>query len=192
MTDPTICIRISNDRSESAPKWADKRTGLITCSAQKMNFLEQLTAEYYQHQGYYVRLNVRVLPRPNGGFDGELDVLAFEPKKKILAHIETSWDALTWSKRKARFLRKFRFSEAQYRKILGLPFKKLVKRVVTGGTLSVPQNEKWKDIEILTTPMFLREVGAYLLDKHPGRKAVPEHMPCLRSIQFYSHYVKKA
>ncbi len=36
------------------------------------NFLEQLVAEWYEHQGYFVRRNVQVGKRTKGGYEGEL------------------------------------------------------------------------------------------------------------------------
>jgi len=71
------------------------------------NFLEQLVAEWYEIQGYFVRRNVKVGRRPKGGWDGELDVVAFHPRKKHLIHIEPSTDALPWGQRQKRFEKKF-------------------------------------------------------------------------------------
>src|SRR5690349_2182454 len=48
-------------------------------SVSMFNFLEQLVAEWYEFQGYFVRRNVRVGPRAGGGHAGELDVVAFHP-----------------------------------------------------------------------------------------------------------------
>lgn len=64
-----------------------------------MNFLEQLVSEWYEFQGYFVRRNVRIGLRANGGYEGELDVLALHPGKKRLLHIETSMYAGSWEKR---------------------------------------------------------------------------------------------
>lgn len=41
------------------------------------NHLEQLVAEWYEHSGYFVRRNVLVGLRRNGGYECELDVVAF-------------------------------------------------------------------------------------------------------------------
>jgi len=71
------------------------------------NFLEQLVAEWYEFQGYFVRRNVRVGKRVRGGFSGELDVVAFNPDKKHLVHIEASSDAWSWQIREKTFARKF-------------------------------------------------------------------------------------
>lgn len=53
------------------------------------NHLEQLAAEWYEYRGYFVRRNVRVGPRAQGGHEGELDIVAFDPRKVALVHIET-------------------------------------------------------------------------------------------------------
>jgi hypothetical protein len=59
------------------------------------NFLEQLVAEWYQYQDYFVRTNIRVGRRAKGGHEGELDVVGFNPALGKLVHIETSMDILT-------------------------------------------------------------------------------------------------
>jgi hypothetical protein len=71
------------------------------------NFLEQLAAEWFEFQGYYVRRNVRVAPRANGGHEGELDIVAFNPSTRRLVHVESSMDADSWKQRELRFARKF-------------------------------------------------------------------------------------
>lgn len=72
-----------------------------------MNHLEQLVAEWYEYRGYFVRRNVQVDPRPNGGYNCELDVVAFHPEKHHLAHIEPSMDAHSWAKREQRYTKIF-------------------------------------------------------------------------------------
>ena len=85
-----------------------------------MNFLESLAAEWYSIQGYFVRSNIKANRRVNGGWDNEIDVLAFDPSSGKLVHLETSWDALTWAKREERYVsKKFTFTDDQYSKIIG-------------------------------------------------------------------------
>ena len=52
-----------------------------------MNFLETLVAEWYEYTGYFVRTNPRTRKRAKGGWDVELDVLAFAPGDQRLIHI---------------------------------------------------------------------------------------------------------
>lgn len=71
------------------------------------NFLEQLAAEWYEYNGYFVNRNVHVGRRPKGGWECELDVVAFNPSTKHLVHIEPSMDSDRWDKRETRFRKKF-------------------------------------------------------------------------------------
>lgn len=57
------------------------------------NYLEQLVGEWYEYRGYFVRRNVLVGKRAKGGYDCELDVVAFHPAKHHLVQIEPSMDA---------------------------------------------------------------------------------------------------
>ena len=42
-----------------------------------MNFLEQLITEWYGYKGFFVRNNVKYGKRAGGGYEGEMDVVAF-------------------------------------------------------------------------------------------------------------------
>jgi len=48
------------------------------------NYLEQLLVEWYEYQGYFVRNNVLVGKRNQGGYETELDIVAFHPEKNTL------------------------------------------------------------------------------------------------------------
>lgn len=71
------------------------------------NHLEQLVAEWLEYKGYFVRRNVKVGKLAHGGFEGELDIVAYHPIDNHLIHIEPSIDAHTWVKREQRFQKKF-------------------------------------------------------------------------------------
>jgi hypothetical protein len=72
-----------------------------------MNHLERLIGQYYEWQGYIVRLNTLVGRRPQGGYECELDICAFHPGTNHLVHVEPSLDAHNWQTREARFTKKF-------------------------------------------------------------------------------------
>ena len=72
-----------------------------------MNFLEQLLAEWFEYRGYFVRRNVRVGPRSKGGYECELDIVAFHPERKHLVHVEPSTDADSYEIRDRRYEKKF-------------------------------------------------------------------------------------
>ena len=58
-----------------------------------MYFLEQIAAEWYSYNGYFVQTNIKFGKREKGGWKGEMDVIAFHPIEKKIIHIETSMDA---------------------------------------------------------------------------------------------------
>lgn len=154
-----------------------------------MNFLEQLAAEWYAVQGFFVRTNVKANRRSNGGWGNELDVLAFKPGSGELVHLETSWDALTWDGRKNRFItKKFVFSSKQYAQLIGHAPLSIKKRAVVGTSHSCPEATWAEDIEVVTVPRFVAEICAGLKGKHPLRDIVPETYPRLRAIQFALSY----
>ncbi|MGH8015971.1 MAG: hypothetical protein ACREBV_07260, partial [Candidatus Zixiibacteriota bacterium] len=72
-----------------------------------MNHLENLIVEYYDWKGYLVKRNIKVGRRLKGGWEMELDVVAFNPHTKHLIHLEPSLDALSWPERERRFSKKF-------------------------------------------------------------------------------------
>lgn len=59
------------------------------------NHLEQLIAEWYEYQGYFVRRNILVGKRAKGGYECELDVVAFHPERQHLVHIAR--EKVAWS-----------------------------------------------------------------------------------------------
>lgn len=72
-----------------------------------MNHLEKLLFQYYDWHGYLVKRNIKVGPLGHGGWECELDIVAYDPQKKHLVHIEPSLDADSWGKREIRFKKKF-------------------------------------------------------------------------------------
>lgn len=88
------------------------------------NYLEQLTAEWYEHRDFFIRRNILVGRRSKGGYEGELDVIGFRPAgpkgKAALLHVETSMDADSWAEREERFTRKFATGERYIRDLFGM------------------------------------------------------------------------
>tara|TARA_R110001606_G_C15372631_1_gene649686 strand:+ start:2084 stop:2566 length:483 start_codon:yes stop_codon:yes gene_type:complete len=72
-----------------------------------MSHLENIIAEYYDWKGYLVKRNIKVGKLGHGGWEMELDVMAFDPHTGHLVHIEPSIDAHSWSVREQRFAKKF-------------------------------------------------------------------------------------
>ncbi len=149
------------------------------------NHLESLVAEWYELQGYFVRRNVQVGKRPKGGYECELDVVAFHPQLKSLVHIEPSLDADSWAVRERRYRKKFEAGRKYIPQLFpGIPIPAHIDQIalfVYGGTNV--------DREIAGgRVMFIREFMADIRKEIGGRKiskaAVPEEFPLLRTLQF--------
>ena len=155
-----------------------------------MNFLEQLAAEWYEYSGYFVRTNVRARKRSQGGWEAELDVLAFLPSNKELIHIETSGDADSWAERKKRFLnKKFVFNNSEYEEMIGSSLSMIKRIAIAGWTRSSKSDLKWEEgIEVLLIPEFLSRIMAGLHSHDFMREAVPENYQILRTIQMVHEY----
>ncbi|MEW6094334.1 MAG: hypothetical protein AB1531_10260 [Chloroflexota bacterium] len=153
------------------------------------NHLEQLIAEWYEYQGYFVRRNIFVGKRAKGGYECELDVVAFHPLKKHLVHIEPSLDADSWSIRETRFRRKF---DAGRKYILGL-FNgvDIPLRIDQFAVFVFASTTTHKEIgggKIIIVDDLLKEIFHELRDKHLASSAIPEHLVILRSFQFVTEY----
>lgn len=155
-----------------------------------MNFLEQLVAEWYEYDRYFVRSNVRTRKRKKGGFDVELDVLAYDPSNKILLHVETSGDANSWEERKNRFLKKkFILEKEEYEEILGHKVSKIRRIAVVGYVHSTKADLNWgQDIEVVLVPDLIKRITEKLGSQHPMKEAVPEGFPILRAMQMAIAY----
>ncbi|TAH45024.1 MAG: hypothetical protein E6R11_04240 [Rhodocyclaceae bacterium] len=154
-----------------------------------MNHLEELTAEWYEFRGYFVRRNVQVGRRPKGGYECELDVVAFCPQRKHLVHVEPSMDANTWKVREARYKKKF---EAGRKYIPGL-FKGItipssIEQVALLGFASNSNVKTLAGGRVMTSAEFLAEITSEVGKLRIATAAIPEQFPLLRTIQFaYQH-----
>jgi hypothetical protein len=153
------------------------------------NFLEQLVAEWYECQGFFVRRNFRVGKRVKGGYEGELDVVAFHPKEKRIVHIEASSDASSWERREESFRQKF----AKGRKYISEVFPDIDVSGINVEAIALLAEVRGKKHpskvgEGTVKPMdeFLDEIKAWL----PGstERVIPEQYVILRSLQLAKDY----
>jgi len=149
-----------------------------------MSHLEDLLCEYYEWQGYIVRRNIKVGRLAHGGWEGELDIVAYHPQTGELLHLEPSLDALSWATREPRFQRKFRVG-AKYMKDV-LPWIERRKRPRQIAVL-VSRGNGRKQLgtgEVRTVDEFVTEIrDAVRQGGKMSGGAVPEQYPLLRTIQ---------
>ena len=156
------------------------------------NFLEQLVAEWYEYRGYFVRRNVPVGKRTKGGPECELDIVALDPVRQHLVHIEPSMDAESWEKRERTFRKKF---DAGLKYIPGLfpglELPEKIEQVAIFAFASRVNHPTLAGRQVLLVSDLMREIMEDLSDKKIASAAVPEHHPILRTLQFVVEYRKK-
>ena len=149
-----------------------------------MNHLEKLIRQYYEFMGYIVKGNVKVGKLQGGGWEGELDIIAYDPITAHLVHIEPSIDAHSWSTREMRFAKKFA-SGRKYITSVVFPwldddhpldqiavFPSGSRAMVAGG------NVRSIDSIIRDIKNLVKEQGK------AAKNAIPEEYDLLRTIQF--------
>lgn len=155
------------------------------------NFLEQLASEWYAYKGYFVRQNVLVGKRARGGYECELDVVAFNPETKHLVHMEPSMDCYSWGKREARYHKKFQAGKKHIPALFrGTTLPTEIEQIALFEYASSKQHETVGGGKVKLVREFLKEIKEDLSSKMINNNAVSEHMPLLRMIQFMCHYNK--
>ena len=157
-----------------------------------VNFLEQLVAEWYEYRGYFVRRNVKVGKRQKGGYECELDVVAFHPGIKDLVHIEPSTDASSWEMREKRYTKKFDAG----RKYIPEMFPGLLDDTTTPEQIALlvfaprTQERSLAGGRVVHVSGFLAEIVQHFKGFSMMSAGVPEGFPILRTFQFVVEYRK--
>ena len=155
------------------------------------NFLEQLIAEWYELQGYFIRKNLLVGRRPKGGYECELDVVAFHPGKGHLIQVEASMDAASWSEREKRFEKKFEAGKKyipELFKDLGIP--QHIDQIAVLVFASKQNRDTLAGGRIMLGNELLEEIFADLQHRSIYSRTIPEQFPILRALQFVAQYRK--
>ena len=146
------------------------------------NHLEDLTAEWLEFNGYFVRKSVLVGKRDKGGHEGELDVVAVHPHTKHLLHIECSLDADTWETRERRFTAKFERGRRYIAPLFGgldiSPEPDQVALLLSGGGRTQIGGGR-----IVWVADFIADIMAKLSTRSPFKMAVPSTLPLIRTMQ---------
>jgi len=153
------------------------------------NHFEQLVAEWYEYQGYFVRRNINVGKRPQGGYECELDIVAFDPETKKLVHIEPSLDTDSWAKRENRYLKKFNAGKKHIPQIFkGFEIPPNIDQIALFLFASTENHKEIAGGKIMLVSELLVIISKELSKFKVAKKAVPEHFPLLRTIQFVMEY----
>lgn len=150
-----------------------------------MSHLETLIAEFYNWKGYLVKRNVKVGRLSHGGWEMELDVIAYHPHTSHLVHLESSVDAHSWKTREQRFTKKFGAAEKYIFKevFTWLDPTTPVDRIAV--LISHPKNRDFLvGAKIISIDEFMSEVRtAVCACGITAKNAIPEQYPLLRTLQ---------
>jgi len=153
------------------------------------NFLEQLVVEWYEFNGYFVRRNIFVGPLKRGGFEAELDVVAFHPEKKRLVQIEPSTDAIHWNKRDIRFQKKFeagrKYIPRLFEAFKPLPQIEHIALFVFGSGQRHPIIGGGR---VLMIGDFMNEIRDGITSRSVANSTIPEQYIILRALLFAKEY----
>jgi hypothetical protein len=156
-----------------------------------VNFLEQLVAEWYEFNGYFVRRNVKVGPRALGGYECELDIVAFHPEKKHLVHIEPSTAADSWAEREAKFTKKFKAGSKYIPALFsGLDIPTQIDQIALLGLGSNRERATVGGGRLMMIRELMAQIQAVVISRPIQSAAVPEQYVILRSLQYAAHYWK--
>lgn len=154
-----------------------------------MNHLEELVSEWFQYCGYFVRRNVLVGRRARGGYDCELDVVAFHPGHRRLVHVEPSLDAHSWERREARFAKKFAAGREHIPGLFeGVGAPATIEQIALLVFASPANVSSLGGGRVAHVSHLYREVLRGVRDKRVESQAVPEQFPLIRTIQQCCQY----
>jgi hypothetical protein len=155
-----------------------------------MNHLEELVSEWFEYCGYFVRRNVLVGRRLRGGYDCELDVVAYHPGLRRLVHVEPSLDADSWARREERYAKKFAAGREHIPTLfdgVGAPPEiEQIALLVFASTANVPTLGGGTVAHVSS---LYREILRGVRDRRVESQAVPELFPLIRTIQQCQQYL---
>lgn len=140
-------------------------------------------ADWYAHRGYLVQTNSKFGPRPKGGYEGEMDVIAVKFSEHKLVHIETSSDADSWTQRYARIEKKFASAAKYYSAVFGMEFDE-PERIAVVGVRPAKKPVALKGIAVKSIDELMSEIKVHVRKHDPMSQAIPENYGYLRAVQF--------
>jgi hypothetical protein len=153
------------------------------------NHLEQMVAEWYEYQGYFVRRNIHVGLRPKGGYECELDIVAFHPSTRHLVHLEPSLDADSWKIREKRFSLKFEAGKRYIPELFrDLDIPETIEQFAVLVFASKSNHQTLGGGKIILARELIQEIFQSIKYKKLAEQAIPEQFLILRSFQYVNEY----
>ena len=127
--------------------------------------------------------------RAEGGYEGELDILAYHPEENKVVHIETSMDALSWREREDKYAKKFMIGNKYIPNLFpyeGLKLEQVV--VLAFCPKSSVERPTLGGGQLRTLYEVFDEIIQELKEKSVLSEVVPQEYSLLRTIQFTLEY----
>jgi hypothetical protein len=154
-----------------------------------MNFLEELVAEWYEFKGYFVHRNILVGPRIAGGYECELDVVAFNAAANHLVHIEASMDTDSWENRERRFTKKFAAGKKYIPQLFaGFALPPDIEQIALFVFAASSQHSTVGGGRLQPIKDFMNEIRLGVQKRRVDKAAVPEQYQLLRALQFAANF----
>jgi len=144
-----------------------------------------LISEFLDWRGYIVGRNLKVGKRPKGGWEMELDIVAYNHETRDMVHYEPSTDAQSWEIREARYRKKF---EAGKRYIFEAVFPWLPSNTkLRQIAVFVPHPKNRHEIAggaVQSIDELMAEIRQTVIAQGIlAKNAIPEKYPLLRTVQ---------
>ena len=158
-----------------------------------MSHLEDLLCAWYDWRGYVVKRNVKVGRLGHGGWEGELDIVAYNPTTAELVHVEPSIDNDPWSKRRERFAKKFGSGRKHVHKevfpwVDGRPHLRQIAVLTSRGQRKTLAGGELATIDEIVC-CIRKDVIA---EGKMASRAIPEQYPLLRTVQLFVSGYRRA
>ena len=153
-----------------------------------MEYLEQLTREWYEYQGYFVRRDLWVGLQSDGSYECDLDVVAYHPLRRHVVQIEPSLDLLPPQEKEQHFALKFSAGRRYLHRLFG-PSSGLhieqIALVLSSGQL---HRQTIAGGRVVLLRDFIGQMLRQLAGVDPAAALVPDQWPLLRTLQFAAAY----
>jgi len=159
-----------------------------------MSHLEDLLCEYLMWKRYLVLRNEKVGKLAHGGYEGELDIVAYSPETETILHLEPSLDADTWKRREERYEKKFKACNDHIHELFPWVEPKSKIRQIAIFVSAGKDRTKIAGGEVVTVDEVVHEIRqAVSAQGKVAQGAIPEQFPLLRTIQLMEcgYYARK-
>lgn len=152
------------------------------------DYLQQLLGEWYEYQGYFLHRDLWVGLDANGDYECALDLVAFNPHKNRLVHLEMSADLLPWQDCQEHFITKFNASKKYLHRFIGFQPPATLEQIAVVVFADASHHRTVAGARILLMRELFAEFLQTLRSFSVSSVPMPSQWPLLRTLQFVSEY----